>query len=79
MTTLLGMAPALQNGGLSSSILRIAVALLHMNGIVTPALKLISRLEIAALNSTNREKTMVSIMAVTRSTGKLTTEVAWGL
>ena len=73
------MALTFQNGGSISSTLKIAMVLLHMNGIVTPALRLISRLETAALNSINREKFMVSIIAVTRSTGKLTAEVAWKL
>ena len=73
------MALALQKIGSVSSTSKFAMVLLHMNGIVTPALRLISRLEIAASNSINREKSMVSIMAVTRSTGKLTAEVAWKL
>ena len=73
------MALALQNNGSISSTSKIAMVILHMNGIVTPALRLISRLEIAASNSTNREKSMVSIIAVTRSTGKLTAEIAWEL
>ena len=65
------MGLTFQNDGSNSNTLKCALALLHMNGIVTPAWKSISQLETAASNSTNQERSTVGTMVVTRSTGKL--------
>ena len=59
-----------QNDGSNRSTLKCALALLHMNGIVTPAWRSISQLEIAASNSTSQERSTVDGMVVTWSIGK---------
>ena len=60
----------LQNDGSNGSTLKCALALLHMNGIVTPAWRLISQLEIAASYSTSQRRPTGDGMAVTWNTGK---------
>ena len=65
-----GMEPTSPNGGLKGSIMNNALALLPMNGTVTPAWRSISQLETAASNLTNQGGSTVDTMVVTRSTGK---------
>ena len=60
----------LQNDGSNGSTLKCALALLHMNGIVTPVWKLITQLEIAVSYSTSQRRPTGDGMAVTWSTGK---------
>ena len=64
------MGLTFQNDGSNRSTLKCALALLHMNGIVTPAWRSISQLGTAASNSTSQEKSTVDGMVVTWSTGK---------
>ena len=60
----------LQNDGSNSNTSKCALALHHMNGIVTPAWKSTSQLETAVSCSTSQRMPTVDGMAVTWSTGK---------
>ena len=60
----------LQNDGSNGSTLKCALALLHMNGIVTPAWRWISQLEIAASNSTSQRNFTVDGMVAMWTIGK---------
>ena len=60
----------LQNDGSNGSTLKCALALLHMNGIVTPAWRLISQLEIAASNSTSQGSFTVDGMVAMWTIGR---------
>ena len=64
------MEPTFQNDGLNRSTLRCALALPHMNGIVTPAWRLISQPEIAILNSTSQRNFTVDGMVAMWTIGK---------
>ena len=66
----------LQNDGSNSNTSKCALALHHMNGIVTPAWRLISQLEIAASYSTSQRRPTGDGMAVTWSTGKSVIAIA---
>ena len=68
--TLLGMELMFQSDGSNSDTSKCALALLHMNGIVTPAWRLIAQLETAVSSSTSQGMPTLHGMAVTRSTGK---------
>ena len=68
--TLLGMELMFQNDGSNSNTSKCALALLHMNGIATPAWRLTSQLETAVSSSTSRGMPTLHGMAVTQSTGK---------
>ena len=59
-----------QNDGSNSNTSKCALALLHMNGIVTPAWRLISQLVIAALNSTSQRNFTVESMVAMWIIGK---------
>ena len=64
------MEPTFQNDGSNGSTLKCALALPHMNGIVTPAWRLISQLEIAASNSTSQRNSTVDGMVAMWTIGK---------
>ena len=64
------MEPTFQNDGSNRSTLKCALALLHMNGIVTPAWRLIAQLETAVSSSTSQGMPTLHGMAVTRNTGR---------
>ena len=64
------MEPTNPNGGSKRSIMKSAPAQLHMNGMATPAWKLTSQLENAALNTTNQKRCIGLAIVVIRSIGK---------
>ena len=68
--TLLGMELMFQSDGSNSDTSKCALALLHMNGIVTPAWRSTSQLETAVSNATSQRRPTLHGMAVTWSTGK---------
>ena len=67
---LLGMELTFQNDGSNSNTSKCALALLHMNGIVTPARRSTSQLETAVSNSISQRRPTLHGMAVTWSTGE---------
>ena len=67
---LLGMELTFQNDGSNSNTSKCALVLRHMNGIVTPAWRLISQLEIAASNSTSQRNFTVDGMVAMWTIGK---------